>query len=124
MTENFSHSSVCLRVYLESGRKALALLEQGLVDDAIAALRKRSASFSNLKVAEYNLEKSGSCLADNAELTAGWATIAQQDRALSRALRAALAGLSGELGRLKAAKKNLASFKSSQSTPAQFTKHV
>lgn len=124
MTENFSHSSVCLRVYLESGRKALAHLQQGLIDDAIKALRKRTASFGNLKVAEFKLEKSGLCLADHHELQELWQAIAKEDRALATALREALTGLSGELGRLKAAKKNLASFKSSQRAPAQFVKHI
>lgn len=124
MTENFSHSSVCLRVYLESGRKALAHLRQGLIDDAIGALRKRTASFGNLKVAEFKLEKSGRCLADDRELQELWQAIAKDDRALATALREALTGLSSELGRLKAAKKNLASFKSSQRAPAQFTKHI
>lgn len=124
MTENFDHSSVCLQVYYDRGHKALLHLQQGLVDDALEDLRQRKASFFNFKVADFNLEKTGGCAADSRELHDLWLKIARQDKALKSALQDALGQLSGELRRIKVAKKSLASFKSSHQSPSQFVKQV
>lgn len=124
--QSFSHSAVCLQAYLDSGQAALMHLQTGLVDDAIAALRKRKASFHNFRVADYNDDISGSYESggQGEALRQLWLDIATQDAALEQALRDALGELSGQLRRIKSAKRRLGSFKSTHHAPAQFSKKV
>lgn len=124
--QSFSHSVVCLQAYLDSGQAALMHLQTGLVDDAIAALRKRKASFHNFRVAEYNADITEGYMSEGRgeELSQMWSDIAAQDAALERALRDALGELSGQLRRIKSAKRHLGSFKSTHHAPAQFSKKV
>ena len=113
---DFAHQVRCiLRVYRDRGAAALASLEAGRIDEGNTWLKRRTAAFHNLRVAETHLP-SGSLieLSEDAEVSAIWQDIRKIDERLAAAVSAAHANTAELVRKLQIARQKITCYRSGE----------
>jgi hypothetical protein len=118
MRDYASQAAQALAVYVERGRKALAAIEAGELDEAERLLRLRGAAFHNFRALDDLALKAGIDLGGDERLAALAAADAERRGPLEKALRAVYAKTGRQLAKIREARQTLGNYRSDkQATP-------
>jgi hypothetical protein len=113
---DFAHQVRCiLRVYKDRGEAALNSLEAGRIEEGNNWLKRRTAAFHNLKVAESRLA-TGSLeeLSDDPEIQAIWQEIRNIDMKLASAIATAQTKTADLARKLQLARQKITCYRSGE----------
>ncbi len=119
---DFAHQVRCiLRVYRDRGAAALASLTSGKIDEGNTWLKRRTAAFHNLRVAETRLA-TGSIeeLADDPEVQVIWQEIRSIDEKLQQAIRESQTKTAELARKLQIARQKITCYRSGEPESPRF----